>query len=63
MTFVAMEMREWMSKLGFRTINEMIGRTDKLETRKAVNHWKAAGVDLSVLLYKPQVDDSVGLNH
>ena len=61
MVFIAQEMREWMSKLGFRTIDEMIGRTDKLETKQAVDHWKASGVDLSSLLYRPDVDDSVGL--
>ncbi len=38
----------------------MIGRTDKLETRQAVNHWKANGIDLSALLYQPEVPDSVG---
>ncbi len=59
MYFIAREMREWMAKLGFRTINEMIGRTDKLEPKKAVSHWKAAGVDLSTILYRPTVDVSV----
>ena len=61
MYFIAQEMREWMSLLGFRTIDEMIGRTDKLETKQAVDHWKASGVDLSSLLYRPEVDDSVGI--
>lgn len=61
MTFIAQEMREWMSLLGFRTIDEMIGRTDKLETKQAVDHWKASGVDLSSLLYRPEVDASVGI--
>lgn len=60
MYFIAQEMREWMSKLGFRTIDEMIGRTDRLETKQAVDHWKASGVDLSALLYRPEVDASVG---
>lgn len=61
MYFIAQEMREWMSKLGFRTIDEMIGRTDRLETKQAVDHWKASGVDLSALLYRPDVDTSVGI--
>ncbi|GAA3332016.1 hypothetical protein GCM10020331_090870 [Ectobacillus funiculus] len=41
MRFIAMEVRELMAELGFRTINEMIGRTDVLETNRATNHWKA----------------------
>jgi glutamate synthase (ferredoxin) len=60
MVFIAREMREWMAKLGFRTVDEMIGRTDKLEAHKAVNHWKAKSVDLSALLHQPEVSDDVG---
>ena len=60
MYFIAQEMREWMAKLGFRTIDEMIGRTDKLEACQAVEHWKASGVDLSALLHQPDVAESVG---
>ncbi len=60
MYFIAQELREWMAKLGFRTINEMIGRVDKLEARKAVDHWKARGLDFSNILYMPDVPDSVG---
>ena len=41
MRFIAAELREIMAQLGFRTINEMIGRTDKLAPRKAIEHWKA----------------------
>ncbi len=55
MRFIATEMREIMAELGFRTINEMVGRTDALETNQAVSHWKAKGVDLSPLLYQPEV--------
>lgn len=60
MRFIAQEVRELMAELGFRTVNELIGRTDLLETSKAVSHWKAKGVDLSPLLYQPQVEESVG---
>lgn len=60
MKFIAQEMREWMAKLGFRTINEMIGRTDKLIAHEAAKHWKAKGVDLSAILYQPEVSDEVG---
>ena len=51
--FVAEELREIMAELGFRTVAEMVGRADKLETRKAVDHWKASGIDLSKLLTIP----------
>ncbi|WP_404456073.1 glutamate synthase large subunit [Oceanobacillus kapialis] len=60
MRFIAREARELMAELGFRTINEMIGRTDVLEVNKAVDHWKAKGVDLSPLLYQPDVPNKVG---
>ena len=51
---VAKELRQIMADLGFRTINEMIGRVDALETDVAVNHWKAKGLDLSAILSKAQ---------
>ncbi|MCS7008407.1 MAG: glutamate synthase-related protein, partial [Chthoniobacterales bacterium] len=60
MRFVAQQLREIMAQLGFRTINEMVGRTDKLEMRKAIDHWKARGLDYSRLLYKPKVGPEVG---
>ncbi|MHB8170595.1 MAG: glutamate synthase large subunit [Thermincolia bacterium] len=59
MWFIAQEIREIMAQLGFRTINEMVGRTDVLEPNKAVKHWKAKGVDLSALLYQPDVPETV----
>ena len=51
MMFVARELREIMAQLGLRSVNEMVGRTDLLEPRQAIEHWKAQGVDLSNLLY------------
>ncbi|MBM3825648.1 MAG: glutamate synthase large subunit [Verrucomicrobia bacterium] len=60
MKFIAQEVREIMASLGFRTLNEMVGRTDVLEARKAVDHWKVKGVDLSKLLYQPEVGAEVG---
>ena len=60
MNFVAEEMRETMAKLGFRTINEMVGRVDKLELNSALDHWKAKGLDYSKILYKPEVGPEVG---
>jgi glutamate synthase (NADPH/NADH) large chain len=50
--FIAEEVREIMAQLGFRTFNEMVGRVDKLDTRRSVEHWKAKGVDLSRILYQ-----------
>ena len=52
---LAEECREIMAKLGFRTINEMVGRVDKLDTRAAIAHWKAKGLDFSTILYRPEV--------
>ncbi len=58
--FVAEQVRAIMAKLGFRSMDEMIGRSDKLEMRPGVEHWKARGLDFSQLLYHPQVPASVG---
>ena len=60
MNYVAEEIRELMAQLGFRSINEMVGRVDKLEMRHAIDHWKAKGLDYSKLLYKPQLGPDVG---
>ena len=57
--FVAEEARQLMAKLGFRTINEMVGRVDKLKITKAVDHWKAKGLDLTPLLTMPDVGSDV----
>ncbi|NKB23958.1 MAG: glutamate synthase large subunit [Kiritimatiellae bacterium] len=57
---VAQELRKIMATLGFRTINEMVGQSDKLEMRKTIDHWKAKGLDLSKILYKPTVPLHVG---
>jgi len=57
--FVAEEVRELMAHLGFRTMDEMIGRADCLDIDRAVNHWKAKGLDLSPLLQQPALPASV----
>jgi glutamate synthase (ferredoxin) len=59
--YIAEEVREYMAQLGFRTVNEMIGQVDKLDVRKAVDHWKAQGLDFSKILYKaePRPGDEV----
>jgi glutamate synthase domain-containing protein 2/glutamate synthase domain-containing protein 1/glutamate synthase domain-containing protein 3 len=58
--YVAEEIRQIMSRLGFRKMEEMIGRVDKLEMRLAVEHWKAKGLDFSQLFVNPQVPKRVG---
>lgn len=51
--YVAEEMREIMAQLGFRTVNEMVGQSDRLDMRTAVEHWKTQGLDYTRLLTKP----------
>ncbi len=60
MRFIAEDMREYMAQLGFRTVEEMVGRVDRLEPRKAIDHWKAKGFDFSNILYQPDVGAEVG---
>jgi glutamate synthase (NADPH) large chain len=60
--FVAEELRAIMAELGFRTVSQMVGRVEKLDMRKAIDHWKAAGVDLSRILYQAPQGDSPSLN-
>ena len=50
--FVAEELRAIMAEMGFRTVEEMIGRVDRLDMKKAITHWKAKGIDLSKLLHQ-----------
>src|SRR5213078_3995623 len=57
--FIGEEVREYMAQLGFRTMDEMIGRVDRLSFKAAVEHWKAKGLDLSTILYEPDVPASV----
>ncbi len=59
--FVAEDLRRIMAKLGFRTIAEMVGQTQRLDARKAASHWKAGGLDLTKILHKPEVPAAVGL--
>jgi glutamate synthase (NADPH/NADH) large chain len=51
--FIAQDVREHMAALGFRTMDEMIGRVDRLDVRPAVDHWKARGLDFSAILHQP----------
>ena len=59
--YIAEEVRELLAELGFRTLAEVIGQVELLDTRQAVDHWKASGLDLAPLLVKPQ-DSSSRLN-
>ncbi|MBM3486389.1 MAG: glutamate synthase large subunit [Alphaproteobacteria bacterium] len=61
--FVAEEVRELMARLGFRTFDEMIGRVDRLDMRRAVDHWKAKGVDLRRILFQPHVQPGVATHN
>ena len=60
MRMIAIEVREFMAQLGFRQMNKMIGRSDRLEAKKAVDHWKAKGLDFAKILYQPEVPTKTG---
>ena len=60
MRFIAQHVRELMAELGFRTVEEMVGRVDRLRMKRAVDHWKARGFDFSHILYQPDVGEEVG---
>ncbi|MDP6495290.1 MAG: glutamate synthase-related protein, partial [Dehalococcoidia bacterium] len=57
--FVAEHLRQIMAHMGFRTVNEMVGRMDRLEPHKAIEHWKAKGLDLMPMLQLPEVSESI----
>ena len=59
--FIAEEVREYLARLGFRRLEEIIGRVDLLDAALAVDHWKASGLDLSPLLYGPPLPDGAAL--
>ncbi|HKK12533.1 MAG TPA: glutamate synthase-related protein, partial [Flavobacteriaceae bacterium] len=61
MYFVAQELREIMAKLGFRTIDEMVGQVHKLDRNKAIEHYKSSGIDLTPILHKIEVNEDVKL--
>ena len=60
--FIAEEVREYLARLGFRTLEEIIGRVDLLDTVLAVEHWKASGLDLSPILYTPPLPEGAALS-
>ncbi|HZN26131.1 MAG TPA: glutamate synthase large subunit, partial [Burkholderiales bacterium] len=57
--FVAEEVREYMAKLGIRRFDDLIGRSDLLDTKKGIEHWKARGLDFSKIFYQPQAAPEV----
>ncbi len=59
--FVAQEVRELMAQLGFRTMDEMIGRSDLLDMNRAIGHYKAKGLDFSKIFYRPKVASEVAV--
>ncbi|MGQ0592705.1 MAG: glutamate synthase-related protein, partial [Gammaproteobacteria bacterium] len=59
--YIAEEVREYMALLGFRTLDEMIGKVDRLGVHQAVDHWKAKGLDFSQILYQPQMGPEVAI--
>ena len=61
--FVAEEMRQLMAKLGFRTVSEMVGQSNKIHMKEAIDHWKAKGLDYSRLLAKPRADSHDDVHH
>jgi glutamate synthase domain-containing protein 2/glutamate synthase domain-containing protein 3 len=62
MRFVAEDVREIMASLGFRTVEEMVGHVEVLETKCAIEHWKAKGLDFSRVLAKPEVPKGTSLH-
>lgn len=60
-TFVVNDLREWMAKLGFRTVNEMVGQSQLLKRRDNITHWKYKHLDLSPIIFKEVVGADVGL--
>ena len=62
MTFIAEELREIMAELGFRKVEDMVGRVEMLEADDAINHWKAFGIDLAPILHRPEVDPGIAIH-
>lgn len=60
MQFIATELRHIMAELGFKTIDDMVGHVEYLDTNEATSHWKAKGIDLTSVFHKPDVDDDIG---
>jgi len=63
MEFIAQEVRELLAELGYRTLNEAIGRADRLNVSKAIEHWKAEGLDLAPIFHVPELKKGAARRH
>jgi glutamate synthase (NADPH/NADH) large chain len=61
--FLAQEVREYLAELGFRSIDEAVGHAEVLDVRQAVDHWKAQHLDLSPILYVPELPEGASLRN
>ncbi|CAM8451311.1 glutamate synthase subunit alpha [Candidatus Methylopumilus universalis] len=61
--FVAEEVREWMASFGIRKFDDLIGRTDLLDTQASIEHWKIQGLDFSKIFYQPNIEKEVSRRH
>ncbi len=61
--FIAQQVREYLAQLGFRTLDEVVGRVDLINPQAAITHWKASGLDLAPIFYQPQLADGAALRH
>src|SRR5690625_4345375 len=59
--YIAQEVRELLARLGYRSIDEAVGHSESLDVRRAVDHWKASGLDLAPILYKPNLPEGAAL--
>lgn len=59
--YIAEEVRQYLAQLGFRTLNEAIGHVELIEAKKAIDHWKASGLDLSPLFEMPEIEEGASL--
>ncbi len=62
-TYIAEEVRELLAELGFRTLDEAVGRADVLDSTEAVNHWKAAGLDIAPIFHVPELHEDEARHH
>jgi glutamate synthase (NADPH/NADH) large chain len=59
--FIALEVREYLANLGYKSLDELIGHSEILDTKKAISHWKASGLDLSPILHRVKIDESTSM--
>src|SRR5690606_35493213 len=60
--YIAEEVRELLAELGFRTLAEAVGRVEVIDSRPAIDHWKAAGLDLTPILHCPELPEGAALH-